>query len=180
MPSIHSYKLPDGSRRYWFRVDTGRTPEGKRIQERYTFARKADAEGELARITTERRSGTTCGRPMRRSPSCLTTTCALPPSRRKRQLRAHTPTPRCAREQLGHRKMQIITRRDVEGIRDFMLREGRKIGGKAGTGLGARSVNLALGRLQAAFAMAVADGRLARNPVEYVTRPRQTREERRT
>ena len=32
---------------------------------------------------------------------------------------------------------------------------------------------LALGRLQAAFAMAVADGPLARNPVEHVTRPRQ-------
>ena len=50
-----------------------------------------------------------------------------------------------------------------------MLREGRKIGGKAGTGLGPRSVILALGRLQAAFALAVADGRLARNPVEHVT-----------
>ena len=58
MPKIRSYTLPDGSRRYWFRVDTGRGPDGKRIQERQTFERKSDAQAELARIVSERRQGT--------------------------------------------------------------------------------------------------------------------------
>lgn len=87
---------------------------------------------------------------------------------------------RCPRERLGHMRAQDVARRDVEDLRDFMLREGRKVGGKAGTGLGARSVNLALGRLQAAFTMAVSDGRLVRNPVEYVQRPRQVKTEAQT
>ena len=47
--------------------------------------------------------------------------------------------------------------------------------GTAGTGLGARSVNLAVGRLQAAFSLAVADGRLVRNPVEHAKRPPQVK-----
>ena len=58
MPKIHSYTASDGKPRYWFRVDTGRGPDGKRIQERQTFERKQDATAELARIVSERRQGT--------------------------------------------------------------------------------------------------------------------------
>ena len=56
-----------------------------------------------------------------------------------------------------------------------MLTSGRKRSGKPGTGLGARSVRLTLGRLKAAFEMAVDEGKLVRNvaklvkPPEYVT-----------
>ena len=58
MPTIRSYTAPDGTPRYWFRVDTGRSADGRRIQERQTFTRKKEAEAELARITTERHRGT--------------------------------------------------------------------------------------------------------------------------
>ena len=77
------------------------------------------------------------------------------------------------RERLGRRKLQSLTRADVEALRDWLLTSGRRRGGTPGTGLGARSVALTLGRLKAALAMACADGWLARNPAEHVRPPRQ-------
>jgi hypothetical protein len=46
-----------------------------------------------------------------------------------------------------------------------MLTGGRKRGGKPGTGLSVRSVNLTLGKLRAAFNLAVKEGKLVRNVV---------------
>jgi integrase len=181
MAKIKSRKLPDGSRRYTFRIDTGRGPDGERLQKQHTFERREDAEAEHARIMTERRRGTYV-RPSDELVNGLLDDWLRSATFEKEAAtaRSYADALRCAREQLGHRKVQSVTRRDVESLRDFMLREGRKVGGKAGTGLGPRSVNLALGRLQAAFAMAVADGRIVRNPVEHVARPRQVRSQRQT
>src|SRR6266542_1209481 len=53
VPKIRSRVLPDGRRRYSFRVDTGRGPDGRRIQEHRTFDRRVDAVAELARIMSE-------------------------------------------------------------------------------------------------------------------------------
>lgn len=78
---------------------------------------------------------------------------------------------RPVRERLGNRKLQSITKADVENLVDWMLTSGRKRGGKPGTGLGPRSVRLTLGRLKAAFEMAVDEGRLVRNVVRLVTPP---------
>ena len=176
MAKIRSYTAPDGTPRYWFRVDTGRSADGKRVQERQTFTRKKEAEAELARIVTERRRGTYV-RPSRQTVAELIDEYLKSATFEKEAAtaRSYADVLRCPRERLGHARAQDVTRRDVEDLRDFMLREGRKVGGKPGTGLGPRSVILALGRLQAAFALAVADGRLARNPVEHVQRPRQVR-----
>lgn len=52
-----------------------------------------------------------------------------------------------------------------------MLTSGRRRGGRAGTGLSARSVRLTLGRLTAALESAVEEGKLARNPARYVKPP---------
>ena len=79
------------------------------------------------------------------------------------------------RERLGARKLQSITRKDVEELRDWMLTSGRRRGGTPGTPLGARSVRLTLGRFRAALEMACQDGRLARNPAEHVRLPKQER-----
>jgi integrase len=59
----------------------------------------------------------------------------------------------------------------MESLVDWMLSSGRKRGGKPGTGLGSRSVRLTLGRLKAAFEMAVNEGKLVRNVVKLVTPP---------
>lgn len=50
----------------------------------------------------------------------------------------------------------------------YMRTSGRKRGGKPGTGLSGRSVNLTLGRLKSAFDQAVEEGRMVRNPARLV------------
>ena len=81
------------------------------------------------------------------------------------------------REQLGNRKVRSITRDDVEQSRNWMLAEGRRRGGKRGTGLGPRSVQLTMGRLSAAFEQACRDNRLAANPCRWVPVPSQPERE---
>jgi integrase len=181
MPKIHTYTAPDGTPRYWFRVDTGRSADGRRHQEKKTFARKKEAEAELARITNERNNGAYV-RPSRQTVAELIDEYLKSATfeKEKATVRSYSDALRCPLERLGRARAQDVTRRDVEDLRDYMLREGRKIGGKPGTGLGPRSVILALGRLQAAFALAVADGRLARNPVADVQRPKQAQSSRDT
>jgi hypothetical protein len=146
-------------------VDTGRSVGGRRVQEKKAFTRKKEAEAELARITTERNRGTYV-RPSRQTVAELIDDYLKSATFEKEAAtaRSYADALRCPRERLGHARAQDVARRDVEDLRDFMLREGRKNRGKPGTGLGPRSVILALGRLQAPFALAVADGRLARNP----------------
>jgi integrase len=85
-----------------------------------------------------------------------------------------------ARERLGGKRLQAITRADIEGLVTWMLAAGRRRGGKPGTGLSARSVRLTLGRLTAALESAVAEGKLARNPARYVKPPAHTPRERET
>lgn len=85
---------------------------------------------------------------------------------------------RPVREHLGNRKLQSITKADIENLVDWMLTSGRKRGGKPGAGLGPRSVRLTLGRLKAAFEMAVDEGRLVRNVVKLVTPPEYKPQER--
>jgi integrase len=70
--------------------------------------------------------------------------------------------------------LQSITKADIEQLVDWMLTSGRKRSGKPGTGVGPRSVRLTLGRLRAAFEMAVNEGRLARNVVKLGKPPEYT------
>ena len=68
------------------------------------------------------------------------------------------------RERLGGRYLRSITKADVEALVSWMLTSGRRRGGKAGTGLSARSVRLTLGRLTAALEMAVAERKIGMEP----------------
>ncbi|HEV8279813.1 MAG TPA: tyrosine-type recombinase/integrase [Streptosporangiaceae bacterium] len=181
MPKIRSHTLPDGRRRYSFRVDTGRGPDGKRIQEYRTFDRRADAVAVLARIMTE----TSRGLYIRPSDETLGeyldgwlegATRNLRASTRRNYGDAFLPV----RERLGARRLQGITKADVEGLVSWMLTSGRRRGGQAGTGLSARSVRLTLGRLTAALEDATTEGKLARNPARYVKPPKHTPRERET
>ena len=181
MPKIRAHTLPDGRRRYSFRVDTGRGPDGKRIQEYRTFDRRADAERELARIQHESGRGTY----VRPSQETLGeyldgylegATRNLRASTRRNYEDAFLPV----RERLGGLRLQSITKADIEGLVTWMLTAGRRRGGKAGTGLSARSVRLTLGRLTAALELAVEEGMLVRNPARYVKPPAQPPRERET
>jgi len=170
-----------GRRRYWFRVDTGRGQGGKRVQERRTFDRRKDAEDALARITARRNDGAYV-RPTRQTLDEYLdgylegATRSLRASTRRNYEDALLPV----RERLGGRYLQSIEKADIEGLVTWMLTAGRRRGGRAGTGLSARSVRLTLGRLTAALEMAVAERQIGWNPARYVKPPEHTPRERET
>jgi integrase len=179
---IKTITLKNGKKRYRFVVDLGRDPEtGKRQQKTFTFDKKGDAKKELNKIKHQTDAGTYV------KPSNATVNEIIDSYLKgaTRDARANTRRNygdafRCVRDQLGKRKAQTISKDDIEDLVTFMQTSGRKRGGKPGTGLSGRSVNLTLGRLKAAFEQAVEEGKLVRNvvrlvkPVEYQQAERQT------
>jgi len=169
------------TKKYRFVVDVGRGPDGKRLQRTYTFDRRKDAEAELARIGHTLRTGEFVDR------SKVTVSEVIDSYLKKVAFQREENTKlsyRLAlepvRDQLGHRQAQGITREDVERLRDWMLASGRRRGGKPGTPLSARSVRLTLGRLSAAFELAIRDRLLAVNPVQHAELPKLVKRERDT
>jgi integrase len=174
---IKTLVLPDGSKRYRFTVETGRDPvTGKRTQRRYTFTRMKDAKREQARLIGAVHDGTFVDRSREMVNETLDRYLRSACFERADNTRlSYTNALQPVRERLGRRKAQSVTRADIEDLRDWMLAEGRKRGGKPGGPLGPRSVRLTLGRLKAALEMACEDSRLAANPARYVRMPSQPR-----
>lgn len=82
---------------------------------------------------------------------------------------------RPARLRLGSRALQKLAENDVDELVSWMLTEGRTRGGKPGTGLGLRSVQLTLNRLRAALTEAVRRQLVIRNVAQYTKIPRAAR-----
>jgi integrase len=178
---IRKIKLADGSVRYRLVVDVGRDDHGHRKQITRTYDKIKDARAELSRIRHQTGEGTYV------KPSEITVSQYLDEyfvgatrGRRESTKVSYRDAFRPVRERLGNRKLQSISKADIESLVDWMLTSGRRRGGKPGTGLGARSVRLTLGRLKAAFEMAVDEGKLVRNVVKLVTPPEYTPGERET
>jgi integrase len=175
---IRKIELKDKTVRYRLVVDIGRDEGGKRQQITRTFDKLKEARAELSRIRHETDRGTFV------KPSDIIVNQYLDEyfvgatrGRRESTKISYRDAFRPVRERLGNRKLQSITKADIENLVDWMLTSGRKRGGKPGTGLGARSVRLTLGRLKAAFEMAVDEGTLVRNVVKLVTPPEYTPKE---
>lgn len=168
----------DGSVVYRIVFDAGRDPKtGRRRQLTRTFDRQKDASAELARVQHQRVNGTYV------APSKLTVSKLLDEHLASSAFEREEATKsnyahafRVPRERLGDRLAQSITRQDIEELRDYMLTAGRRRGGTPGTGLGARSVRLAISRLSAAFEQACEDGKLVRNPCRGVRMPKLARQ----
>lgn len=178
---IRKITLKDGTVRYRLVVDIGLDDNGKRQQLTRTFDKQKDARDELSKIRHESNQGTYV------KPSQTTVNEYLDEylvgatrGRRESTKVSYRDAFRPVRERLGKRALQSISKADIENLVDWMLTEGRRRGGKPGTGLGARSVRLTLGRLKAAFEMAVDEGKLVRNVVKLVTPPDYTPGERDT
>ena len=176
MPAIQQVQRAGGVR-YRFTLSLGRDPAtGNRRQRVYTFGDLKAAEQERARLTGQLVSGTFTDRTAATVNDALDAYLASALFEREAATRvSYTGALLPVRERLGRRKLQSLTRADVEALRDWLLTSGRRRGGAPGTGLGPRSVALTLGRLKAALAMACADGWLARNPAEHVRPPRQVK-----
>jgi len=176
---IRKIVLKDGTVRYRLVVDIGLGDNSRRQQLTRTFDKLKDARAELSRIRHETDKGTFT------KPSDITVSDYLDEyligatrGRRESTKTSLRDALRPVRERLGNRKLQSVTKADIESLVDWMLTSGRKRGGRPGTGLGPRSVRLTLGRLKAAFEMAVDEGRLVRNVVKLVTPPEYKPEER--
>jgi integrase len=178
---IRKLTLADGTVRYRLVVDIGRDPAGKRQQLTRTFDKMKDARAELSRVRHQTDQGTYV------KPSKLTVNQYLDEyligatrGRRESTKANYRDAFKPVRERLGEKPLPSVTKADVERLVDWMLTSGRKRGGTTGTGVGARSVRLTLGRLKAAFEMAVNEGHLVRNVVRLVTPPEYTPGERDT
>jgi integrase len=176
---IKKVTLADGMVRYRLVVDIGRDEDGKRRQLTRTFDLLKEARAELSRIRHETDKGTYV------KPSDITLNQYLDEyltgatrDRRDSTKASYRDAFKPVRARLGHRKLQSITKADLERLVDWMRTQGRRRGGKPGSGLGARSVRLTLGRLKAAFEMAVDEGLLVRNVVRLVKPPEYTPSER--
>lgn len=175
-PKIKAIEV-GGKLKYQFAVDIGIDPiTGKRKQVRRTFDLRREAQAELARILHEVQTGQFV------SPTKMTVGDYLEEWERSAVRKARSAAYarnihdalRLPRERLGAVPLLKLTTRDVENLVDYALTSGRKRGGKPGTGLGNRSVQLMLGRLKAALNDAVNPRRLIPyNPALPVECPEQ-------
>jgi len=135
-PAIKAVKVGD-SIRYRFVVDIGTDPAtGKRRQQTKTFDRKREAEAALSKILAEVHVGTYAG------PIKITVADFLDEwlrtatrGRAENTISAYRHGIQPAKDRLGALPLQKLTTAHVDDLVDWMLREGRKRGGQAGTPL---------------------------------------------
>jgi integrase len=168
---------PDGKTYYWFRVSAGNDPAtGRRVQVYKSFDTKREAKAEYGKILNDLAEHRFVAR------SALTVSAYLdrwePAHGRDLELGSRTVIRhdlQPVRTRLGERKLQDITRDDVDALADWMLTEGRKRGGKPGTGLSPRTVQRTLAVFQKACEDAIDDRIISLNPVRRVKRPKQVK-----
>ncbi|MFB9238689.1 tyrosine-type recombinase/integrase [Plantactinospora siamensis] len=171
---IKRIELKDGKVRYRFVIDVGRDPDtGKRKQVTHTFDTAKEAKAEYARIKHETDRGTYV-RPNKITVGEFLDGWLASATRdvEKGTAANYRDALLPVHAKLGGRLLQGVTEPDIEGLVDWMLTEGRRRGGKPGTGLSVRSVRLTLGRLRTALNVAVRQQLVVRNVAQYVTIPR--------
>lgn len=174
---IKRLELADGTVRYRFVIDIGRDPKtGKRRQITKTFDTKREAKSEYARIKHQTGEGSYVA-PARVTVSdwldtwLKSATVDVEEATRRNYADALRPVRVC----LGDRRLQHLTEEDVDELVAWMLTSGRVRGGKVGTGLGIRSVQLTLGRFRSSLTEAVRRKLVIRNVAEYTKIPRDAR-----
>jgi integrase len=173
MVTIRKEVLKDGTVVWRARgVSVGKDPRtGKRAQRTITRRTRKELEAELARLGVSVGNGTYRAPWHGLVPELIDSYLASGAIEWEANTRlSYRLALLPAREWFAHKKARDVTREDVEAYRDHLRSAGRRRGGKAGTGLGARSVNLSLQQLEAAYALAEKDGKVGVNPVRWVKR----------
>ncbi|SRR6266567_195980 len=165
--------------RYRFVVDIGDDPKtGKRKQKTHTFDGKRDAEKRLSKILSEVDGGSFV------VPGKITLNELCDEWLRSKRgkeantISAYTNGLKPARDQLGEKPAQKVTVRDINDLVDHMLTSGRKRGGKPGTGLSPRSVQITLAKLRAVYTWAQRQKMVENNPAAGVDTPEQVKTKR--
>jgi integrase len=181
MTKIRTVELAGGARRYRFTLELPHGRGEKRRQETHTFTRLKDAKAELARLTHQSATGEYAGRWDGTVGDLIDRYLRHAEDGAEANTKvSYRNALKPAREQLGSLRARDVDREHIQQLKDWMLTSGRRRGGKAGTGLSARSVRLTMGQLSAAFELAIFDRKLNYNPVRYVKLPKQEKAERPT
>ncbi|XUZ24704.1 tyrosine-type recombinase/integrase [Streptomyces sp. RMIT01] len=166
-----------GKTRYRFVVDVGVNPAtGKRRQLTVTKDTLTEAKNEMARIQHQQATGTFV------APSKMTVEqlvdiwlASVTPDVEVKTARSYVDAMAYVKTRLGSMLVQQLTEDDVTEMVTWMLTSARRIGGKPGTGLSVRTVDLTLGRLRAVLILGMRRSILTRNVAEYVTVPKAAR-----
>lgn len=173
---IKKVTLQGGTVRYRFVTDGPRRSDGKRRQITKTFDTKTEARHELARIRYQSKTGEYVA-PVKLTVNELLDIWLRAATRDVEEATAsnYDNAVRPVRNHLGYKRVQQLTEEDVEEFVDWLVTSGRRRGGKPGTGLGARSVQLTLGRFRSALNLGVRRGWVVRNVAEHVRLSRDAR-----
>ncbi|WP_329615051.1 site-specific integrase [Streptomyces brevispora] len=166
-----------GKVRYRFVVDVGVNPAtGKRRQLTVTKDTLTEAKNEMARIQHQQATGTFV------APSKMTVTelvdtwlAMVTPDVEVKTARSYVDAMAYVKTRLGETLVQQLTEDDVTEMVTWMLTSARRIGGKPGTGLSVRTVDLTLGRLRAVLILGMRRSILTRNVAEFVSVPKAAR-----
>ncbi len=174
MPKIRTITLADGRKRYRFVIELPHGATEKRKQETHTFAKLSDAKAELARLTYQSDTGEYAGRWNGTVSDLIDRYLKHAGDGAEENTKlSYRNALAPARERLGGLRARDVDREHIREFKDWMLASGRRRGGRPGTALSARSVRPTMGRLSAAYELAIIDRKLTYNPVRYVRLPRQ-------
>ncbi|SCK37301.1 Site-specific recombinase XerD [Streptomyces sp. WMMB 714] len=161
-------KLPPNAKgqvRYRFVVDAGTDPiTGKRRQLTVTRNTLTEAKNEYGRIVNERATGQLV-LPSKTTVADLMTAWLKVSTAdvEAATKRSYEDGARYSVTFCGQKPAQQLTEDDVDALVAWMLTSARRFGGKPGTGLGSRTVALALFCLRSALKLGVRRGVVARN-----------------
>lgn len=122
---INTHTAKNGTVSYWFQLDLGTKPDGSRDRRKFTFRTKSEARKELRRISSEVAAGTY------NRPTAVTVGEAceawLAGRRGIRQITryGYDMDLRPVVRHLGGRKLQALTKADVDGLVAWMLTQAR-------------------------------------------------------
>jgi integrase len=170
-PQIKAVRLAGGRVRWRFVVDVGKRPDGRRDQRTHTYDTLQGARGALARIRADLSRGVFV------TPTTLTlgeTVEAWLAGRRTIRpgtLANYRNAVKPVVERLGHLPVQALSKAHVDGLVDWMLTAGRRVGAGKGGPLAPATVTLALTVLGMVLEDAVRQGLVVRNAARLVDRP---------
>lgn len=122
---INTHTAKNGTVTYWFQLDLGTKPDGSRDRRKFTYRTKTEARKELRRISSEVAAGTY------NRPTAITVAEAceawLAGRRgiRRVTIYGYDMDLRPVVRHLGGRKLQALTKADVDGLVSWMLTEAR-------------------------------------------------------
>ncbi len=160
---IKKIKTKSGEIRYRFIIDEGKGPDGKRRQRCYTYNKQGDARAARAKIISDRKDG----KLIKRTNTTFDELCQqwLDSKHDVREIsrNGYSYALKTARAQLGRKKVQDLTRADVEKV----IRSIRD-----DHGLSHRSSVVALGAIKQVLGYGITSGFLGINVAASVKVPR--------